>query len=349
MHQRKGKQMKKAFSYILTVVLIVATAGVILYNIKPSEIPYLFYKSNKLFIFMAFAGMVLYWIMDASIIKMISKMVGVEFSLKRSLKFTLIGEYYTEITPYSIGCQPAQVYTMMNYSVPLGKATSIVIDKFVIYQIVVTFYSGIALFLRHDFVYSVTDAFFGLFIFLMVVHLLGTLVLIVLFLNHRIVDAAAIFIIPILHRLRLIRDVDAVKKKVMAHLKEYADSIDKIRGNWGTLFIVTIMTILQLSFYFSIPYFIFRGFGVESIRLVDVILLLSLLYMIVAATPTPGTIGASEGGFYILFKGMVSPSIMPYATLVWSLISYYFNLIGGGLVTLANHYMNHRTYHKTSA
>lgn len=334
--------MKKAFSYIFTIVLVIATAWIILANIKPSEIPYLLYKTNRSFIFLAVMCMVLYWFMDALIIKVTSRMVGVRSSIGRSLKITLVGQYYTEITPYAVGCQPAQVYTMMNYSVPLGKATSIVIDKFVIYQITLTLYSGTALLLRHNFIYNSTRGLFAFIVGVLMLHLAGTLVLIVLFLNPKIIEAAIYFILSILHRFKFLKDIDDSRAKAVSHLKEYTDSINKIKSSPGTALIAFIMTIIQLSSYFAIAYFIFQGLGMRRMLFLDVITLQSLLYMMVAVVPTPGTIGASEGGFYILFRAFASANIMTYATLLWSLINYYLNLITGGVVTLISRTLSHK-------
>lgn len=334
--------MKKAFSYIFTIALVIATAWIILSNIRPSEIPYLLYKTNRTFIFIAVMCMALYWLMDALIIKVTSRMVGVRSSLGRSLKITLVGQYYTEITPYAVGCQPAQVYTMMNYSIPLGKATSIVIDKFVIYQIAVTFYSGMAIILRHDFIYNATRALFALIVGGLMLHLAGTSGLIVLFLNPKIIEAVIYFILSVLHRFRIIKDIDSSRHKAMSHLQEYTDSINKIKSSPGTAFTAFIMTIVQLSSYFAIAYFIFQGLGMRTMSFIDVITLQSLLYMMVALAPTPGTIGASEGGFYILFRTFACANIMPYATLLWSLINYYLNLIAGGLVTMISRILSHK-------
>lgn len=334
--------MRKAFSYIFTIGLVVATAWIILSNIKPSEIPYLLYKTNRYFILLAVMCMVLYWIMDASIFKVTSRMAGVKYSMRRSLKLTMVGQYYTEITPYAIGCQPAQVYTMMNYSVPLGKATSIVIDKFVIYQIVVTFYSGIALLLRHNFIYSVTRGLYGFIVGGLMMHLAGTIALIILFLNPKIIEVSLFYVLSILHRFKIIKDIDGSRKKAVTHLKEYTDSINRIKGSPMTALCAFVMTIIQLSSYFAIAYFIFQGLGIKRMLFMDVITLQSMLYMMVALAPTPGTIGASEGGFYILFRTFASTNIMTYATLLWSLINYYLNLIGGGLVTLISRILSHR-------
>lgn len=336
---REEKYMKKAISYLFTIVLIVATSRIILSNINPAEISYLLYRTNRYLLLTAVLCMVLYWIIDALIIQAVSSKVGVKFSLRRSLKITLIGQYYSEITPYAVGCQPAQIYTMMGYSVPAGKGTLIVINKFVIYRIAFTVYMAMVFFLRHDFIYDVVRGSFSVIIIGLVLHMMSTSLFVALFLNPKIVEKAVFYVLSFLHRIKIIKDMDTAKDKIMAYIGEYSDSMDKIKGSHRLIFIVFILSALQLSCYFAIGYFIFRGLSVNTISFTDVMTLQSMIYLIITVIPTPGTIGTSEAGFYLLFKRFVSPGIMPYATLLWSLINYYLNLICGGIVTLVNHFM----------
>lgn len=66
----------------------------------------------------------------------------------------------------------------------------------------------------------------------------------------------------------------------------------------------------------------------------DIIALQSLHYMAVSFMPTPGTAGAAEGGFYMIFNAIFSKDIMNFALLIWRFIDYYLRLIISGIITL---------------
>ncbi len=58
--------------------------------------------------------------------------------------------------------------------------------------------------------------------------------------------------------------------------------------------------------------------------------------------PTPGTAGASEGGYYLLFKPLFTKNFIGYALLLWRGISYYFRLIITGIVVLIDNIIRNR-------
>ena len=70
---------------------------------------------------------------------------------------------------------------------------------------------------------------------------------------------------------------------------------------------------------------------------IDIIAIQSLVHMAASYIPTPGTAGASEGGYYLLFKPLFTKNLIVYAVLLWRAISYYFRIIFTGLVTLIDY------------
>ena len=85
--------------------------------------------------------MILYWICDAYIIHKMKRMLNIKGRFASSFKLAMIGQYYGAITPFATGGQPAQIYSLANDGVQVGTASSLMITKFIIYQVVVTVYS----------------------------------------------------------------------------------------------------------------------------------------------------------------------------------------------------------------
>jgi len=55
------------------------------------------------------------------------------------------------------------------------------------------------------------------------------------------------------------------------------------------------------------------------------------LFMVIPMSPTPGSAGTAEVGFFIVGQGLVRPEVMAPAVLLWRLIMYYLPLLVGGV------------------
>jgi hypothetical protein len=333
---------KKIFNYILVVILITVTGWIILSNESLTDLPRLLLKTNKVYLFLGLLSMLGFWLFDALIIKSISNMVNVDGGFFKSLKLTMIGQYYSAITPFASGGQPAQIYTMVNESIPVGQATSIMINKFIIYQIIVTFYSIAMFILKVGFVYSKIKPALPFVVIGLILNLAGIITIFTLFFNYKLLEKILVVILKIIKKMNIIDNIDKHKEKIDSHLREYASSIDKIKKNRNMALKISLMTVVQLTFYFSITYFIYLALGFRDASYIDIISIQSLLYMAVSFIPTPGTVGASEGGFYILFKVFFSQNVLMYAILLWRIISYYFNILVSGSVTLIDYLLKRK-------
>ena len=92
-----------------------------------------------------------------------------------------------------------------------------------------------------------------------------------------------------------------------------------------------LLTIIQLSCFFSIPYFVYRSFGLNTASWLDMTLVGAFLQVMVSYFPTPGASGASEGAFYVFYPIFFPKPFIFIAMLMWRILSYYLN-IGVGVL-----------------
>ncbi|KGG80505.1 hypothetical protein Y919_05850 [Caloranaerobacter azorensis H53214] len=338
---------RQILNYIFVVVLIVITMSLILGENRITEIPLLLLKINKTYLLIGMLCMALYWIIDGSIIYYLTKMINSKSSLLKSIKFTMIGQYYNNITPFSSGGQPAQIYVMANESIPIGISTSILLVKFIIFQIVVTLFSVFMFIIKFGFIYRNLKMILPFFAIGIIIRLSGTIVLITLFFNQNITKKLIKIILCLLHRVKIIKNLEKVVLTFEKHLDEYMVGIDKIKENGKISLKISFLTLIQITVYFSITYFIYLSMGFNRASLLDIISIQSLLDVTVSYMPTPGRVGASEGGFYLFFKGFFSAGMLPYAIFLWRMITYYLNLVISGLVTLVDYLNRKRTKFST--
>lgn len=328
---------RKILTYVFALALIFLTLWMILRSEEISGLSVLISKTNKYYLMLAFMSIVCYWIFDAAIIKMSANMLQLNFGTRKSLKFTMIGQYYGSITPFALGCQPAQIYAMTSDGVPAGKASSIIINKYILYQVVVMLYSILMLPFVMGFIWANAKVAVPFIFIGILVHVAGTMVLFGLAFNYRALKRIITRIISLISRMNLIKSQEIVTEKVMKQLDEYMKGLGEVRARWRTSNKIILLTCFQLTCYFSIAYFIYRALEQTGVSYIMLLALGAVQYVAVSYMPTPGSVGASEGGFYLLLNPLMKSGTMAYATLLWNIISYQTGLVFGAAFSLGNY------------
>ena len=73
------------------------------------------------------------------------------FKFHNALKTSMVGQFFSAVTPFATGGQPMQVYCMSKYGVEPGKGVSALTQKFVVYQSTLVAYSAAALLFKTGF------------------------------------------------------------------------------------------------------------------------------------------------------------------------------------------------------
>ncbi len=298
------------------------------------KLPYLFNNTNKLPLFIAIVFMLFYWLINTLILKEIAATVNVGYSFLSGVKYTLIGQYFSAITPLASGGQPAQVYYMAKDNIPVGKSTSILIIKFIIYQVVVAIYSLLMFFYKAGFIYENIKLSLPFVLIGLIANFIGLIILIVISFNSSLIRKIINFCLDIICKFNLIDDREIITNKIENFLEDYSNCITDIRESKTMTGKVLFLTTLQLTFYFGISYYIIQAMGMGQASFVELLAVQSLLYVAVSFIPTPGAAGASEGGFYLFFNIYFASSTIMYGVLLWRFISYYLGLILGGMLVL---------------
>lgn len=328
--------MKKALNFIILFGLIGITLWIFINNNDFNNFSELIQNTNTLFLLIAVLCMVLYWFFEAYIIHRMKKTLNIKSTYGSSLKLCMIGQYYSAITPFSTGGQPVQIYSLVSDGVPVGTASSLFVNRFLIYQLVVTFYSLFMFIIRFNLLYNEAQLALP---FVVVGCLVNFVILIMIFgflLNEKFVRNILSKSIRILHKLKIIKDIEKSEEKMNKTLLDYKASVEDMKKDKKTTFELILVSIAQLTIGFSITFFVYLALDFEMGHFLDIIAIQSLHYMAVSFMPTPGTAGAAEGGFYMLFKAVFPKKILSLALILWRFIDYYLRVMITGLVTLVD-------------
>lgn len=327
----------RKINYAFIAIIIGITLIIILTSEGLKDLPELLINTNTTYLIIALFMMLGDWIFDGMILNIITRRVHGDVKFLKSLKIAIIGQYYSAITPFSTGGQPVQVYLMSKEDISIPKGSLILFNKFIIYQMAVTFYSLIMFMLKLNFIFNNAKTAVPFVIIGFILNLLVLTGIILLFYKPECIKPIVLYIYKFLNKIGIMKDTQKYIDRLDKSMAEYMQSVEKIKEYKKTTMELLILTFIQLTFYFSITYFIYLALGLTEADFIDIIAIQSLVYMSASYIPTPGTAGASEGGYYLLFKPLFTSNLIIYALLLWRTISYYFRILVTGIVTLIDY------------
>lgn len=330
---------KKIIGISLIVILTVITFYIVLGSSDVEALPELIHILNPYYLLMAIGCMVLYMITNGIILYIISKEITDNVSLKRAFYLAFIGQYYSAITPFAGGGQPMQIMILKNkYHVSIAKGTTVTVKKFVLYQVVISLLSMIAVFYNFDLMMTQYSKPMIILIFVgLVCHMLITLGIIMLAYTDVHIKKILSILLRLAHKVKLFRKTTI--DKVNTHLDEYVKNIHDIKKNKTTMVGLFFITLIQIILFFSVTYFVYRALGQNGAKIFDLIFVQVMVYMVSSVVPTPGNVGASEGSFYVILQPFFPTNLIFYAIAIWRVITFYgIMLVSGGILLLVKGY-----------
>ncbi|MFL0249252.1 YbhN family protein [Clostridium neuense] len=287
---------------------------------------------NKFWIFVALVCMLAFWLLEAIILHIITTILYKAHNLfYKSIKFAMIGQFFGSLTPFASGSQPAQLYAMTEYGIPAGISGSILMIKFIIHQTVFTIYSMLVIGLKFSYFHSKIKYFIY---FALLGFTFNTLIIIVAFLfssKEKLTKKLLIVILNILSKIKLVKNPQKKYEDIEKELVSFHRNSAIIGTNKLICINASILTFIQWTIFYSIPYCVYRAFGFNSASIFTMISAQIFLTIIMSCVPLPGGEGAAEGGFFIIFKLFFPQNLLLPAIFLWRILSYYSCIAAGSL------------------
>ncbi|MBU3181289.1 lysylphosphatidylglycerol synthase transmembrane domain-containing protein [Clostridium psychrophilum] len=274
-------------------------------------------------------SMLLYWVFEAKILQSTVFLMKKDYKFKEAFKVTMIGQYFNSITPFASGGQPMQLYALTKQGLEAGKSGSALMIKFIIYQAILTIYSLILIFWKLDFFRRNTSNLFYLIAVGFAVHASVITCLIIFSKYRKLTHKFLIVLSKILAKLRLVKNISKLELSINNNLDQFHDNMQIAKHSKSLIVKAIIYTILQLTIYFIIPYFIYLSFGMRGANIGSMIAGTAFIMMITAVIPSPGAMGGAEGAFYMCFSLFFAANNIMAAILLWRLITFYSCIIFG--------------------
>lgn len=290
---------------------------------------------NLNWIMIALVCIVIFWMLEAIILFVITRTLykGKNLFIK-SIKFAMIGQFFSAITPFQSGSQPAQLYVMTENGIPAGFAGSILMVKFIIHQTTLTLYSILVLLTNYYFFNTKIKYFLYFCIFGFLLNSLIIVVAILFSVNKKLTNKILFNLLKLLHKIRIVKDIDSSYTKLEEELISFHDSSAYIAKHIGMCISASVLTFLQWTAFYTIPYCIYRSFGFSSANVWTMICAQVFLTLFMSFIPLPGAEGGAEFGFYSIYIIFFKNNTLVPALFVWRIITYYFSIAAGSIFTV---------------
>lgn len=137
----------------------------------------------------------------------------------------------------------------------------------------------------------------------------------------------------LMKKLHLRAQSEKTREKLDRQLEDYHAAADYFRTHRGVMARVTVYTVLQRLSMFSVAYCVYKAFGLSGLTWGDVLAIQAAMALAVDSLPLPGAVGAAEGVFLGLYRGIYGEVLLVPALLLARGASFYLPALVCGLFT----------------
>ena len=266
-------------------------------------------------------------------IKVMAKALGYHIGIKDAIEAVLSNLFAAAVTPSMAGGEPVRIHRLIHKgNMPLGDASAVVIGERVLDALLLLISTPVALWLLKGSLISweLDVVIVGSEMFV----LLTVLIAIIGLMNPAFIDRLSSVITRGLHRIGHFERTEHIIRSIDSELYNFHNSLwTFLRTGQRGLFFGCIATVVFWVMEFLIIPFILLGLNQPPHILIAFALQIFLTFIMMLPV-TPGASGIAELGGAALFGIIVPDSILGIVVVAWRLITYYPNLIIGGLASI---------------
>lgn len=329
----KTKKIKQTIRNLIVFILLICLTFFLIF--KDENIPEILKIATNVdqkYILIAILAMFVFILCETLNIGRVLKELGEKSNFIKNIKYTLIGFFFSAITPAASGGQPMEIYYMHKEDIKVANSTLALLIHLWSFQIITISFGIISTILNFEVVKG--GLIYLVILGIMLNSIALTLLAISIFskkLSEGVIKAA----VKIL-KLFKIKNIEEKQEKLEAELEKYQESAKYIKAHKLIMLKTLLTTVVQIIVYYSIPYWIYRSFGFCQYNIFQIITLQAVLYATVSGIPSPGAVGVSEGGFIEIFKNVFPNTMISGAILLNRGISFYAFVLISGIVIIIN-------------
>lgn len=321
------KNKARNFIIILVIAFIIMFIS---FKNDYQNIVELFSNMNYLWMIVGLCAVGLYQLLEANFIRYYCRYHRKDYRFLDALRVQQTGVFFNSITPSSSGGQFATIYMLSRQGINSKVSTSMIMLSFISWQTILVIFSALVLIFNFA---RMTTMYSGIINLVFIGFTIDSFVIVGLFLMafskkfHSLIFKKAI---PLLGKLRIIKDVDEKKHATEIWLTLFRDEFAHVLVHKDIMLRRVITDFVKLLMIYTVPFLASKALNVDIsfTQLWFTIVVSSFVYMASSFVPLPGASGGAEGMFVILFGpvfGVATTAVM----LLWRFTTYYFPMFVG--------------------
>ncbi len=261
--------------------------------------------------------------LDMMVIYLFIKQSVPDMTIGKAIVASMTGQFFCAVTPSASGGQPMQILALSRMGVKPSISTSALIQKFLVWQFTMVAYCIVAVVARFSFFSEHLDPAMWV---LSIVGFAAQVIMIVILLLASFCKPLILKVvkgfISLLGKIHILHNVDQKKKDVEETLNSFHESNKTLNKNKPLLIKVYVITAIQMTAMFLVPFCIANSFGIKC-NVFDMLCAQSYVSMVSSLVPLPGGSGAAEYCFSVFFGAYFTEITIKSAILLWRTITYY--------------------------
>lgn len=284
-----------------------------------------------------------YWIVCIGLVVLfILGEAGILFYLLRVLKqkckpircimYSFVGFFFSGVTPSASGGQPMQIFFMKRDRISIGVSTQILMIVTIAYKAVLVLIGAATIIFRPHNVVDKLDDIMGWCYLGIVLNVAFIICILVIMLKSSWAEKLIIYIVKLLNKLHIIKNVDAFNEKVKRTMANYHMVAAFFKEHKLVIANVFVITFVQRICFFFITYLVYKSFGLSGESVITIVTMQAMISLAVDMLPLPGGVGMHEALFISIFTPIFGKFTLP-AMIVCRGLSYYTQIILSAIMT----------------
>ncbi len=336
----RTKEINKK-NHFLWVVITLVIAGITIAAVfsrsetmTVEELHDLFWDGHPGYLILAFFCMLGYMAFEGFSLNQLLKASGLKTNLRQGFVYGAADAYFSAITPSSTGGQPAVVYFMVTYGVPVATAIAILVINLILYN-VSTVVLGLLVVITHP------EIFLSFNYLSRTIIVVGGLVitclaiaLILLLKKGEWMAGVLRGLVNILYKIGIIKNPDKLLERIESLEEDYGEAERLMEGKPLVLLKSGIYNMLQRISLILVPVFMDMAIVNSTGRPFTVWAVQCYVAVGVNCIPIPGAMGAYD---YLMIDGyhdLMSPERVYRLALLSRMMSFYLCVIVSSIIVL---------------
>lgn len=319
------------FYFVLILVIFI---GLFLYMLAVDGIDNILsvlHQVDYKWVFIGLICLTFHWFCEVMTLHIPIKKMYPNNSLLTSIKVSMIGQLFNNITPFSSGGQPMQAYELTKTGKKVSDSLSALAVKFIVTQTALVVTTLTAICFQFDFFATLMQDYLWLALIGFLANIIAIILVFVAGIKKRAITIITNPIIKFLGKIRIIKNPEEKIERLDKSIDNFRLQFRFIKEQKVIVLQMFIFAVIESLLYYSLTYIVYRAFGNYGVTFLQIIPVQAFLLLIMTFIPTPGSGIGAEGGFLLLFNSIFKQGTINMSILFWRIYTFYLPIIVGTL------------------